>query len=125
MSAGAEAGIPSRDEIQWERTSPAGRKPLGAQAMTGAERQARYRAARMRDDPSAAPAPCVRPPSRPRRWQAAVVELLAIQAEYAAWFDAMPETLRDGPTGEALLAVTELDLSELAAVQLPKGFGRD
>ena len=125
MSTGARAGIPSRDEIQCERANPAGRKPLGAQALTGAERQARYRAARMRDDPPAAPPSRVRPPSRPQRWQAAVEELLAMQAEYAAWFDAMPETLRDGPTGEALLAVAELDLSEIAAIALPKGFGRD
>ena len=35
MSVGAKAGIPSRDEIPCERTGPAGRKPLGEQAMTG------------------------------------------------------------------------------------------
>ena len=122
MSVGAKAGIPSRDEIPCERTGPAGRKPLGEQAMTGAPRlgpppsrgqaprQARYRTARMRDDPPAAPPP----PAR-----------LAVQAEYAAWLDAMPEALRDGPTGEALLAVVELDLSEIAAAQLQKYSGRD
>ena len=36
MSVGAKAGIPSRDEIPCERTGPAGRKPRGEQAMTGA-----------------------------------------------------------------------------------------
>ena len=137
MSVGAKAGIPSRDEIPCERTGPAGRKPRGEQAMTGAPRlgpppsrgqaprQARYRAARMRDDPPAAPPPPARLPSRRRRWQAAVAARLAVQAEYAAWLDAMPEALRDGPTGEALLAVVELDLSEIAAAQLQKYPGRD
>jgi hypothetical protein len=37
----------------------------------------------------------------------------------------MPEHLRDTPTGEAPLAITERDLSEIEAIQLPKGFGRD
>ena len=78
----------------------------------------------MRDDPPAAPPPA-RLPRRRRRWQAAVAARLAVQAEYAAWLDAMPEALRDGPTGEALLAVVELDLSEIAAAQLQKYSGRD
>ena len=30
----------------------------------------------------------------------------------------------DEPTGDALLAVVELDLSELGAVQLPRGYDR-
>jgi hypothetical protein len=31
---------------------------------------------------------------------------LAIQAECAAWLDALPDTLRDGATGEALQALS-------------------
>jgi hypothetical protein len=37
--------------------------------------------------------------TRPQRWLAASRELLASQAEYAAWLDALPETLRDTPDG--------------------------
>jgi hypothetical protein len=62
---------------------------------------------------------------RPRRWRAAVAELLALQAEYAAWLEALPEATRDGPTGEALQAIVDLDLDEIVAIQPPRGFGRD
>jgi hypothetical protein len=111
-----------------------GRKPEAAQAMTGAERQARYRA---RHDlptdtmPTAMAAMHHRPPgkgrtaTRVRRWAAAVDELVALQAEYAAWLQALPEATRDGPTGEALQAIVDLDLDEISAIQPPRGFGRD
>jgi hypothetical protein len=111
---------------------PRGRRPDGQQAMTGAERQARYRA---RHDGAAAPSPARPPrpdqathrhrPSRPRRWRAAVAELVALQAEYAAWLDALPEATRDGATGEALQTIAELDLGEILAIEPPRGFGRD
>lgn len=103
-----------------------GRKPEGVEALTGAERQARYRARQA--DVTASPARqsvVRRPPPRPRRWYAAVGELLALQAEYAAWLEALPEATRDGPTGEALQAIVDLDLEEIAAIQPPRGFGRD
>jgi hypothetical protein len=48
----------------------------------------------------------------------AVAELVALQAEYAAWLDALPETLRDGATCEALQAIVELDLENLLAIRL-------
>jgi hypothetical protein len=51
--------------------------------------------------------------------------LLALQADYAAWFEALPDNLQDGATADALRAVCDLDLSELQAVQPPRGFGRD
>jgi hypothetical protein len=51
--------------------------------------------------------------------------LLRLQAEYAAWLDALPEALRDGVTGEALQAIVDLDLEELASIEPPRGFGRD
>jgi hypothetical protein len=60
-----------------------------------------------------------------RRWQAAVGELVALQAEYAAWLAAMPEATRDGATGEALQAIIDLDLDEIMTIQPPRGFGRD
>jgi hypothetical protein len=71
---------------------PRGRKPQGDQALSNAQRQARYRARRA----AAKPLPAIpsrrpiRPPSRPQRWHAAVSVLIATQAEYAAWYDALP-----------------------------------
>ena len=104
-----------------------GRKSQGERPLTGAERQARYRARRA-DMPAPIP-----PASRPRprrltrieRWDAGVGGLVALQAEYAAWLDAMPEATRDSPTGQLLQAIVDLDLDELLAIQLPRGFGRD
>jgi hypothetical protein len=61
----------------------------------------------------------------------AVAVLVALQAEYAAWLDALPEALRDGAIGEALQAIpgssprTDLDLDELVSIEPPRGFGRD
>jgi len=47
---------------------------------------------------------------------------LAVQSECAAWLDALPEALRDGATGEALQAIVDLDLDELASIEPPRGF---
>jgi hypothetical protein len=105
-----------------------GRKPQGERALTGAERQARYRQ-RLADNPVAPPR---RPPrstrhvSRPQQRHAAVATLLRLQAEYAAaWLDALPEALLDGTTGAALQAIVDLDLDELASIEPPSGVGRD
>jgi hypothetical protein len=107
-----------------------GRKPEGARALTGAERQARYRA--RQDLPSEAmPVVPYRSPStarkatRMQRWNAAVGELVALQAEYACWLEALPEATRDGPTGEALQTIVDLDLDEIIAIRPPRGIGRD
>ncbi len=100
-------------------------KAIGERAMTDAERQARYRAAR------AAGAAVIRPRcpadhrSRARRWNDAVAELTKLQAEYDAWLQNLPENLQDTATAEALRAISELDLSELQAIVPPRGFGRD
>jgi hypothetical protein len=63
--------------------------------------------------------------SRPQRWRDAVVELLALQAEYAQWLAALPDSLSDSPTAEALEAIVDLDLTELADIEPPRGYGRD
>ena len=63
--------------------------------------------------------------TRPQRWHDAVTELLTLQAEYAAWRDALPDSLRDSATAEALQAIVELDLDILADIEPPRGFGRD
>ncbi len=106
---------------------PIDRKPDAAPALTNAERQANYRA--RRQALQATPLICYRRPtdprSRPQRWHDAVAELLALQAEYAAWSDTLPESLSKTPTAEALQAIVELDLSDLAVIQPPRGFGRD
>lgn len=101
-----------------------GCKPEGDRALTGAERQARWRVRH-----AGTPVVRYRRPtdrrSRPQRWREAVAELLALQADYAAWYDALPEATREGATGEALEAIVQLDLDELAAIEPPRGFGRD
>ena len=106
-----------------------GRRPQGEHALSGAERQARYRT-RHNLPPAPLPAPRQRPArprsaSRVQRWHAAVGEIVALQAEYAAWLQAMPEATHDSPTGEALQAIAELDLGEIIAIEPPRGFGRD
>jgi hypothetical protein len=107
--------------------------------MSGAERQARHRARHARAGAPSAREPGSNPPDHPRskttpaerrisrrqRWRSAITELLTLQAEYAAWFDALPEATRDGATGEALQAIVDLDLDEIAAIDPPRGFGRD
>jgi hypothetical protein len=101
------------------------RHPIGDRAMTNAERQARHRAARA----AGAPVIRIRRPidrrGRAQRWDDSVATLVAMQAEYAAWLETMPDAIRDSATGEALQAVVDLDLSDLAAIQPPRGFGRD
>jgi len=110
-----------------EHTMPRGQKPQGEQALSNAERQARYRARHEGNKPK--PVVRYRRPAdrrtRPQRWNDAAAELIVVQAECAAWWDAMPEGLRDTPTGEALRAIVELDLDAITSVEPPRGFGRD
>ncbi len=94
-------------------------------AMSNAERQRRYRERRAAEEPVRT---YWRPKdrrSRPQRWRDAIAELVTLQAEYRIWLDSLPEAQADSPTARLLKAITELDLSELEAVRLPKGFGRD
>jgi hypothetical protein len=105
---------------------PRGREPEGQTALSNAERQARWRARR----------PVVRTPpiikqsrparrSRTKRWNDALAEMLAVQSECAAWFEALPESLRDSATATALQDMIDLDLDAIAQVQPPLGYGRD
>jgi hypothetical protein len=98
---------------------------IGNIPMTGAERQARYRAARIID----APVIRLRRPadrrSRIQRWYDTIAALTGLQVEYGAWLEALPDNQRDSATAEALLAIVDLDLSELQAIVPPRGFGRD
>ena len=101
------------------------RPSIGETAMTGAERQARYRA--MHAD--GAPVIRIRRPadrrSRIERWNDTIAAAVELQAEYADWLDALPDNQRDSALAEALRAIVELDLSELQAIEPPRGFGRD
>jgi hypothetical protein len=50
---------------------------------------------------------------------------VGLQAEYAAWLEALPANLQDSAIAEALQAISDLDLGELHAIEPPRGFGRD
>jgi hypothetical protein len=106
---------------------PSGRKPDANAPLSNAERQARYRLRHQMGQP----APAARMhraanrSSRPRRWHDAVAELLTLQADYAAWLEALPDTLQGTATADALQAIVELDLDTLAAIEPPRGYGRD
>lgn len=101
------------------------RKSIGETAMTDAERQARYRAART----AGVPVVRTRRPTdhrgRARRWTDHVTGLVEAQVEFAAWLESLPDNLQDSATAEALRAICDLDLSELQATVPPRGFGRD
>ena len=109
------------------RAMPRGRKPEGEQALSNAELQARYGA---RHTTPALPA-AARPRraadrrSRPQRWRDAVSELLTLQAAYVDWLAALPDGLRGSSIAESLEAIVELDLTDLAEIELPRGYGRD
>ena len=106
---------------------PSGPKPLGARAMTLAERQARYRATHAADTVVVVKMRYRKPAdrrSRGQRWRDAAAELLELQAGYQQWLDGLPESLADTLTADALQAVCDLDLSGLE-IDPPRGFGRD
>jgi hypothetical protein len=104
-----------------------GRKPNGDAALSNAERQARYRLRHQVGLPAIAVDGRWRTDrrSRPQRWRDAVTELLTLQGAYAAWLEALPEALQGTATGDALQAIVDLDLDTLAAIEPPRGYGRD
>ena len=102
------------------------RHPSGSQPLSNAERQARWRARKA--EQHSVTVRYRRPTdrrTRPQRWHDAVAELLALQADYATWADALPDALRQTATAGALQAIVDLDLTELAAIEPPRGYGRD
>ena len=101
------------------------RKSIGEIAMTDAERQARYRAARAIGVPIVRTRRPTDHRGRAKRWTDHVTGLVEAQVEFAAWLDRLPENLQDSATAEALRAICEFDLSELQAIVPPRGFGRD
>src|ERR1700674_3555555 len=106
---------------------PRGREPDGETSLSNAERQARWRARQKEEQPSVivrARRPVDRR-SRIQRWRDATCELVDIQADCASWLDALPESPRGTATAEELQAIVDLDLDALAAIEPPRGYGRD
>ena len=101
------------------------RPSIGETAMTGAERQARYRTMHS----NGVPVIRIRRPadrrSRIQRWNDTIAAAVELQAEYAGWLEALPDNQQDSALSEALRAIVEFDLSELQAIEPPRGFGRD
>jgi hypothetical protein len=95
-----------------------GQQPEGEHPLSNAERQARYRA--RRDAQQAAPVIRYRRPTdrrtRAQRWHDTVAGLISLKAEYDAWHEALPDSLRDTATGAALQAIVDLDLDELVSI---------
>lgn len=106
-----------------------GRRPEGEKALTGGQRQARYRLrSGLSQEPAsgqAGPRRLPRGHSLSRRWHDTVAGLVALRAEYERWLQALPEATRETATGEALQAMVDLDLEEIMTIQPPRGFGRD
>ena len=106
-----------------------GRRPEGEEAMTGAERQARYRQrlGLALEEPLEQALPRRLPRGRTlgQRGDDTVAGLVSLQVAYARWLEALPEATRDTATGEALRAIADLDLEEIMAIRPPRGFGRD
>ncbi len=101
------------------------RPPIGDTPMTGAERQARWRAARTSRIAVIRTRRTADRRSRIQRWNDAVAAIGTLQAEYAGWLDALPENQQESALAEMLRTIAELDLSELQAIEPPRGFGRD
>jgi hypothetical protein len=59
-----------------------------------------------------------------RSW-CGVATLIALQVEYHAWLDNLPTSLEGSRLAEKLQAIAELDLDELQAIDIPRGYGRD
>jgi hypothetical protein len=105
---------------------PRGRKPEGDAVLSNAERQARHRVRQKTSQPRAViKRPKADRRSRVQRWDDATATMITIQAECAAWFDALPDGLRDSATAAALQEIIELDLEAIATTRPPRGYGRD
>jgi hypothetical protein len=54
-----------------------------------------------------------------------VAVLTELQSQYATWRDALPDNQQDSALADALQAMCDLDLTEIQAIEPPRGFGRD
>jgi hypothetical protein len=115
------------------RLTTAAMGPRGERAMSVAERSAAYRARRKAEAEASAPVVRIRyrkpadKRSRPKRWQDAVETLADLLDEYQARRGSLPAGLQDSEIADRLdelLTLRDL-VDQLAAAELPKGFGRD
>ncbi len=110
-----------------------GPPPRGDHALTPAERSAGYRERRKAAAVTGKPPVVVRyrrpadRRSKPQQWADATNTLLDVLDAYQAWRDNLPPGLANSATADRLdevLALRDL-VDQLAAAELPKGFGRD
>ena len=93
--------------------------------LSNAERQRRFRERRKAEQPRVHYRRPQDRRSRPQRWKDAAQTLLDLQAEYQNCLDNLPESLQASAVAEKLKAICEYDLSDLEALEPPRGFGRD
>ena len=51
--------------------------------------------------------------------------MIDLQDQYRAWLDNLPASLDGSRLADKLQALVELDLEELHAIDIPRGYGRD
>src|SRR6202166_5273265 len=100
------------------------RPSIGETAMTGAERQV-YRTMQAGGAAVIRIRRAADRRSRIQRWNDTIAAAVDLQAEYAAWLDALPDNQQDSALADALWVIVEFDLSERQAIEPPRGFGRD
>ena len=105
-----------------ERSETTGRARAEQRRAPGSLSRSPLAAAAARRDPNPPPG---RSTHRIQRWDDATNALLGIQAECVNWLEALPDSLRSTAMAEALEAIADLDLSALAEVKPPRGYGRD
>ena len=105
-----------------ERSETTGRACAKQRRAPGSLSRAPLAATAARRDPNRRP---VDRRSRIQRWDDATNALLGIQAECVNWLEALPDSLRSTAMAEALETIADLDLSALAEVKPPRGYGRD
>jgi hypothetical protein len=101
------------------------RPSVNEEPMTGAERQARYRATHAAGVPLVRTRRPIDRRFRGQRWNDTIAAAVELQAEYAHWLDGLRDNQHSSALADALRAIVELDLPELQAVEPPRGFGRD
>ena len=98
-------------------------------ALSNAERQRRWRERQRTSNPP--PRTRARRDRRTRhqQWRDAIATIITLRDGWQTWRDDMPENLTASPTAERLDEVLErledVDWEHLAALDLPRGFGRD
>jgi hypothetical protein len=101
------------------------RPSIGETPMTGAKRQARYRDRARGWRAGHSPPPPGRPPQQDPTLERHDRRGCGTADRVAAWLDALPDNQQDSALAECLRTIVEFDLSELQAIEPPRGFGRD